>query len=184
MPNFPGNNNNLLLSFVVSQGFGGFTPGGYWTQPSGWTEFLYHNSPISSIAFRIKQPEDTSGTWTTTAGSQFTRLLVAAFANAVVHQIGVKGTDVSNNATVTCPGITTTVNNTMLLAVIITSESSAPPVTPAGFSLIASAGGTPAIFVFARNQPDAGPTGNVTTNFTTFQGGHYGFLISIFNPLN
>lgn len=175
---------DVMLAVYAQQQFGGAGPG-YWSPPAGWTEILDVNSPVSGLSSRTVQAGDAGFTWTGTITSR-TRHLQVSFRGAVIDVIGTAGAQVSNNATITMPSITTTANNCIVLAIVISSDAFNPPATPTGYTLRAQSispqsdsGARPSVFIYMRDQAVAGATGAVTTNFSDFNGGHYGILISL-----
>jgi hypothetical protein len=181
---------DLMLAIYAQQSFSG--PSNWWTTPAGWTEILDYEAPISGISYKTALiPGDAGFTWTASASSTATRFLQLSFRQSPnlplsVDVIGARGTLASGNATITIPGITTTVDNSLVLAIVIAGLAWNPPATPTGYTLRAQAAGAEtdasrsAMFVYMRDQAVAGATGAVTTNFSDVGvGASYGILISL-----
>ena len=177
-PNFttPG---DLMIYGVSSNQFGG--AGQYWTPPAGWTEIHDAGSgiPISSAGWKIATATDASSTWTSISNGDL-GLVVCTFRNTTVDVVGTLGAPANNAATITIPGITTTVANTRLVAIVMSSNSTGSLALPAGnWTNHNSVSGLGGVVIFSTLQSAAGATGNITTNFTGATGTHCGILLSI-----
>jgi hypothetical protein len=181
-------NGDLMLAVYSSGSYSG--PSNWYTPPAGWTEILDYESPISGISYKTAVvPGDAGFTWSGAGGST-TRFLQLSFrqspaAPLSVDVIGTRSNVAANNGTITIPSITTTVDNSIVLAIIISGEAWNRPVQPTGYTLIAERlsaqtdASRASVFVYTRDQAVAGATGAVTTNFSDNTGGHYGILISL-----
>jgi hypothetical protein len=169
-----------LMIYGVSQNqFGG--AGSWWTPPAGWTE-VHDNSgsaPISSAGWKIATATDAGATWTSAASGNIA-VAVYSFRNATIDVVGTIGTPVNNAATITIPGITTTVANTRLVAIVMSSNATGSLLLPAGnWPNFSYTTGSPGLVIMSAVQSAAGPTGNITTGFTGATGTHWGILLSI-----
>lgn len=170
---------DLMIYGVSSNQFGGATQ--YWTPPAGWTEIHDNGAgiPISSAGWKIATATDASSTWTSTASGSL-GLVVCTFRNTTVDVVGALGAAANNAATITIPGITTTVANTRLVAIVMSSNATGSLALPAGnWTNHNSVSGLGGVVIFSTLQSAAGATGNITTNFTGATGTHCGILLSI-----
>jgi hypothetical protein len=170
---------DLLIYTTVCATFGGVSQ--YWTPPAGWTEVLDNGSPgpISSIGWKIATATDAGATWTSSAAADL-RVALVNFRNATIDVVGSFGSSATNANTITIPGITTTVANTMLVAIIMSSNATGSLALPVGNWVTNTyITGSAGLAIFSTLQATAGATGNITANFTGATGGHWGALLSI-----
>jgi len=170
---------DLMIYGVSSNQFGG--AGQFWTPPAGWTEIHDAGSsiPISSAGWKIATATDASSTWTSAASGSL-GLVVCTFRNTTVDVVGTLGAPANNTATITIPGVTTTVANTRLVAIVMSTNITGSLTLPAGnWTNHNSVIGLGGVVIFSTLQSAAGATGNITANFTGATGTHCGILLSI-----
>jgi hypothetical protein len=192
----PAQPGDLIIYIAIANQFGG--AGQYWTPPAGWTELVDQGTPnpIASIGWRrlgtaTQENALFSETWTSAASAGLL-LTTLVYRNAAINVVGSFGAGASNTGTITIPGITTTASNTLLQAIVVSSNATTWSGSTTGPLALTNAattlnstvfgplfGVSPAILVFGGTLPAAGATGNFTTNFTTATGGHAGILISL-----
>ena len=181
-------NGDFMLAVYAQGGYSG--PSNWYTPPAGWTEILDYYQPISGISYKTALvPGDAGFTWSGSGGST-TRFVQLSFRQTPnlplsVDVIGTLSNLAANNGTITIPSITTTADNSVVLAIIISGDAWNRPTQPTGYTLRAERlsaqtdTSRASVFVYTRDQAVAGATGAVTTNFIDFSGLHYGILISL-----
>ena len=167
---------DLMIALVTT----GSASAGTWTPPAGWTEVIDQGaSPNLTVAWKIAVASEPSATWSSTLSSIPIGLHISIFRNALIDVVGTVSPVVTGTNNIVIPSITTTVANTLVIALAVSGNATGNTV-PTGYTQLWSTSGNPTgTAVFARLQATASATGTATMNWTSGTGNAAGVLISI-----
>ena len=167
---------DLMIALVTT----GSASAGTWTPPAGWTEVIDQGvSPNLTVAWKIAVAGEPAAVWSSTLSSIPIGLHISTFRNALIDVVGAVSPVVTGTNNIVIPSITTTVNNTLVIALAVSGNATGNTV-PTGYTQLWSTSGNPTgTAVFTRLQATASATGTATMNWTSGTGNAAGVLVSI-----